>query len=93
MSGFLLAAAGALLLVGLVGLPPVLLAGTVADRVVALQLTGTIGIAILLLLAGALGEPALRAAALILAALAAVTVGVFAARPRHARADRGETRC
>lgn len=51
-----------------------------ADRMLAAQLFGTTGVAILVLLAEALGTPALRDVALVLALLAAMAVVVFVRR-------------
>lgn len=61
-----------LLLSILLGLWRALLGPTHADRLVAVQLSGTAGTAVLLLLAQDQGQPALRDVALILALLAAV---------------------
>lgn len=51
-----------------------------ADRMLAAQLFGTTGVAILVLLADALALPALRDVALVLALLAAMAVVVFVNR-------------
>jgi multicomponent Na+:H+ antiporter subunit F len=51
-----------------------------ADRMLAAQLFGTTGVAILVLLAEALGTPALHDVALVLALLAAMAVVVFVRR-------------
>lgn len=64
--------AAILLLTILAGLWRVLRGPTRADRLVAIQLFGTAGTALLLLLAESQSEPALRDAALVLALLAAV---------------------
>ena len=52
---------------------------TAADRVVAAQLLGTVGVGTVLLLAAGLGNPALVDVALVLALLSATTSIVFAA--------------
>ena len=57
---------------------------TAADRMLAAQLFGTTATAVLLLLAEASEEPALRDVALVLALLAAITVTAFTRRARHA---------
>jgi multicomponent Na+:H+ antiporter subunit F len=59
------------------GLVRVLRGPTAADRMLAAQLFGTTGVAILLLLAEGLGQPALRDVALVFALLAAVAAAVF----------------
>jgi multicomponent Na+:H+ antiporter subunit F len=64
--------AALLLLTILAGLWRVLRGPTRADRLVAVQLLGTAGTALLLLLAEVQAQPALRDAALVLALLAAV---------------------
>lgn len=48
-----------------------------ADRMIAAQLIGTVGVAFLLVLAEVTGAPALRDVALVLAALASVVVLAF----------------
>jgi multicomponent Na+:H+ antiporter subunit F len=53
---------------------------TPADRMLAAQLFGSTGVAILLLLAQGLNRPALRDVALVLALLAAVATVVFVRR-------------
>lgn len=62
------------------GLVRVLRGPTAADRMLATQLLGTNGVAILLLLAEAQAEPALRNAALLLAMLALLVVAAFIQR-------------
>ena len=64
--------AALLLLTVLAGLWRVLRGPSRADRLVAVQLLGTAGTALLLVLAESQGQPALRDAALVLALLAAV---------------------
>lgn len=60
---------------------------TSADRMLAAQLFGTAGVAILLLLSFGLEMPALRDVALVFALLAAMTVVAFVKRAWH-RASR-----
>jgi multicomponent Na+:H+ antiporter subunit F len=62
------------------GLVRVVIGPTPADRMMAAQLLGTSGIAVLLLLALALEVPALLDVALIFALLAAVSVAAFTRR-------------
>jgi len=62
------------------GLIRVVIGPTSADRMMAAQLLGTSGIGALLLLAPALGLPALVDVALIFALLAAVAVAAFTRR-------------
>jgi multicomponent Na+:H+ antiporter subunit F len=69
-----------LLLTMAAGLVRVLIGPTAADRMMAAQLLGTSGIGVLLLLAPALGVPALLDVALIFALLAAVSVAAFTRR-------------
>jgi len=67
------------------GLFRILRGPSAADRMLATQLFGTTSVAILLLLAQAFGNPALRDVALLLALLAAVTTVAFVRRawPNH----------
>lgn len=67
------------------GLWRVLRGPTAADRLLAPQLFGTMGIALLLLLADALATPSLRDVAAVLALLAIVTSAAFALRVWGAR--------
>lgn len=62
------------------GLARILRGPTQADRMMAAQLFGTTGVAILLLLGQGLGEPALRDVALVLALLSGVAVAAFVRR-------------
>jgi len=62
------------------GMVRVLRGPTSADRMMAAQLFGTTGVAILLLLAQGLGEPALRDVALVLALLSGVAVAAYIRR-------------
>jgi multicomponent Na+:H+ antiporter subunit F len=63
-----------------IGLVRVVIGPTPADRMMAAQLLGTAGIGMLLLLAMALGVPALIDVALIFGLLAAVAVAAFTRR-------------
>jgi multicomponent Na+:H+ antiporter subunit F len=80
MNAFLAAAALILLLTLGAGLIRVLLGPTPSDRLMAGQLMGTTGIAILLLLAPVVRVPALVDVALVFALLAAVAVAAFTRR-------------
>jgi multicomponent Na+:H+ antiporter subunit F len=60
---------------------------TPADRMLAAQLFGTTGVAILALLAQATAQPALRDVALVLALLAAIANVIFVRRVWPAMAD------
>jgi multicomponent Na+:H+ antiporter subunit F len=80
MPEFLLAIALLLLLSMSLGLVRVIIGPTPADRMMAAQLLGTSGMAVLLLLAQALDVPALLDVALIFALLAAVSVAAFTRR-------------
>jgi multicomponent Na+:H+ antiporter subunit F len=73
-------AATALLLTLLVGLIRVWRGPRAEDRMLAGQLFGTTGVAILLVLAARNDAPSLRDIALVLAALAIVTVATFVGR-------------
>jgi multicomponent Na+:H+ antiporter subunit F len=77
MAEFHLAVALFLLLTVVAGLVRILLGPTPADRMLAAQLIGTSGIAVLLLLAEAKDQPAARDVALILALLAALATVAF----------------
>ncbi|GMU45406.1 MAG: hypothetical protein AMXMBFR26_01880 [Porticoccaceae bacterium] len=77
MSEFLLAAALFLLVTIVVGMVRVLLGPRNADRMLAAQLFGTTGVAILLLLGEALAMPALTDVALVFALLAVVATLAF----------------
>ena len=83
MSAVYLAMSAFLLLTLAGGLVRVLRGPTAADRMLAAQLLGTTGVAILLLLAEVHAEPALRDAALLLALLALLAVVAFAHRARR----------
>lgn len=62
------------------GIWRVLRGPTVADRMLAVQLFGTAAVSMLLLLAQAFGNPALRDVALVFALLSAVTAVAFVRR-------------
>lgn len=79
--------AGILLLTILAGLWRVVRGPSRADRLLAIQLFGTTGTAVLLVLAEAQGQSALRDAALVLALLAAV---VSAALVQYLRGQNDE---
>jgi multicomponent Na+:H+ antiporter subunit F len=80
MSGFFMAAALFLLLNVAAGLVRIARGPTPADRMLAAQLFGTTGVAVLLVLAEALQQRALRDVALVLALLAAVLAVTFVKR-------------
>jgi multicomponent Na+:H+ antiporter subunit F len=82
MREILFGAAGLVLLTVAVGLFRVLAGPTAADRMMALQLLGTGGIAGLLLVAAA-GMPGALTLALVVAVLAAFVPMVFAAGPEN----------
>ncbi|WP_295881580.1 monovalent cation/H+ antiporter complex subunit F [uncultured Thiohalocapsa sp.] len=88
MSALYLALAVFLLLNLAAGLWRVRHGPTAADRMLAAQLFGTTSAAILLLLAEALGLPALRDVALVLALLAVIAVIAFTASVKTATPDR-----
>ena len=77
MAEFLIAAAGFVLAMVALGLARILRGSTDADRLMAVQLLGTGGIAALLLLAVGTGVPAAVDAALTLALLAAFAAVAF----------------
>ena len=70
MNEFLLGMALFMLVNMLAGLKRIIKGPTMGDRMLSLQLFGTTGVAILLLLAEGVGEPALRDVALVFALLA-----------------------
>jgi multicomponent Na+:H+ antiporter subunit F len=72
--------AGFLLLNLAAGLWRVMRGPTAADRMLAAQLFGTTAVAVLLLLAEGMGQPALRDIALVFALLAAVAAVAFVQR-------------
>lgn len=77
MDDYLAGLAGVLLLSLLVGLVRVFRGPSDADRMVAAQLFGTTGVAVLLLWSIASGSPALLDVALVLAVLAPITAVAF----------------
>jgi multicomponent Na+:H+ antiporter subunit F len=85
-----LAAALVLLLSILLGLLRVLRGPTAADRMLAAQLFGTTGVAVLLLLGRAFEAPAFWDVALVFAVLAAITGIAFARRGAAPGAGPGE---
>lgn len=80
MNGLIVGMALFLLLNVIAGLVRIARGPTPEDRMMAAQLFGTTGVAILLLLAQGLGQPALRDVALVLALLAGVAVAAFVRR-------------
>lgn len=84
MAEALFAAAGLALATVVAGLLRVLRGPTRADRMMAAQLLGTGGIAVLLLLAAATGQAAILDAALVLAVLAAFAAAAFVQAVRRA---------
>lgn len=88
MTVLLNAVAAVLLFLLLLGLLRIWLGPAPADRMLASQLFGTTGVALLLVLAEAQAEPALRDVALVLALLAVLATVAFVTRVlRIARAD------
>jgi multicomponent Na+:H+ antiporter subunit F len=73
-----------------VGLVRILRGPTAADRMLAAQLFGTGGVAILLILAQAMQMPSLVDVALIYALLAAITMVVFVRRQWRVEENSGE---
>lgn len=76
----------ALLLTMLLGLWRVIKGPALLDRLLAVQLFGTTGVAICLVLAQALGQPALRDVALVLAVLAAAAPAALVQRLKNTKA-------
>lgn len=89
MRGFYLLVALLLLFTILLGLVRVVRGPTAADRMLAAQLFGTTGVAVLLLLGRALGVPAYWDVALVFALLAGIT-GIAFVRRHAAAAARAE---
>jgi multicomponent Na+:H+ antiporter subunit F len=71
------------------GLWRILRGPTPADRMLAAQLFGTTAVAVLLLLAEAAGQPAVRDVALVFALLAAVTMVAFVRRSWSGEGENG----
>lgn len=92
MSDFLAVAACFVLTMVALGLVRVLRGPTEADRMMAAQLFGTGGVATLLLLAAATGQPALVDVALLLALLAAFASVAFVRASSSAETDRPGSR-
>ena len=88
MADFLLVAAGFVLATVAVGLVRILRGPGDDDRIMAAQLLGTGGIAVLLLLAAAMNVPAAVDVALILAVLAAFITVAFAKGAARSEVDR-----
>jgi multicomponent Na+:H+ antiporter subunit F len=74
------------------GLVRILLGPTRADRMLAAQLFGTTGVAVVLLLAEALDRPALRDVAFVLVLLAVINTVVFVRYSRQAPGTRHQGR-
>lgn len=91
MSEFFLTIAFALLVTIVIGLGRILRGPTPADRMLTAQLFGTTGVAILLLLAEATTQPALRDVGLVFALLAVVAAAVFVRSAASTHDDREET--
>lgn len=89
MTGLYLGVSAFLLLTVLAGLVRVLLGPTPADRMLAAQLFGTTGVAVLLLLAEVLSAPPLRDVALVLALLSVLAVIAFVLRTWEGPSSRG----
>jgi multicomponent Na+:H+ antiporter subunit F len=96
MSDFLLVNAGFVLAMVALGLLRILLGPTHADRLMAAQLAGTGGVAVLVLLASATATPPIIDLALVLTLLAAFASVAFVRRhlesARSVRRSRDETR-
>lgn len=88
MADFLLAAAGFVLAMAALGLARILRGPGDAERIMAAQLLGTGGVAVLLLLGEATGVPAAADVALILALLAAFVSVAFVKVAARAEGDR-----
>lgn len=82
MADIVVIAASALLLSALAGLLRVWRGPRLADRLLAAQLLGSTGIAVVLLLGRVLSLPSLTDVALVMALLAALTVAAFSTRAR-----------
>lgn len=82
MAEFMLAAAGFVLAMVALGLVRITRGPSVADRIMAAQLLGTGGVAVLLLLSQAIPMPGVEDVALVLAVLAAFISVAFAKAAR-----------
>lgn len=80
-----------LLFTMLLGLWRVVKGPTLLDRLLSVQLFGTTGVAICLVMAQALGQPALRDVALVLAVLAAAVPAALVQRLKNSRAKISDT--
>ncbi|KKO45350.1 portal protein [Arsukibacterium ikkense] len=83
----MMALALALLFTMLLGLWRVIKGPALLDRLLSVQLFGTTGVALCLVLAQALGQPALRDVALVLAVLAAAAPAALVQRLKNQSAD------
>lgn len=92
MTDILLAAAGFILAMVALGLVPIVRGASAADSIMAVQLFGTGGVAILLLLGAATGEEAIVDVALTLALLSAFASVAFVKSFNAAARDTGEER-
>lgn len=90
MTAWLLGFASLLLTIMAVGLVRALRGPTPADRLLAVQLLGTAGIGVLLLLAKALALPALADVALVFSLLTAVAVAALTRRVTPPRSSTSE---
>lgn len=88
MPEILMAAAALLMLTMSLGLLRAFRGPTPSDRMMAVQLMGTSGIGILLLLGAALGIPGLTDTALVFALLAALAIAAFTRRAEEPEASR-----
>lgn len=84
------AAAVVLLITLIAGLCRIWLGPSPADRMLAAQLFGTTGVAIMLVLAQAMQQPALNDVALVLALLAAIAITAFVKQMSRAQAANAE---
>lgn len=83
MNDFLFVISAFLLLNIFVGTIRLVVGPTATDRILVVQLFGTTGVAILILLSAALSEPALINVALVFALLAVVAILAFVKRAGH----------
>lgn len=88
MTNFLVAIAVLILVAALVSIIRVVRGPTLADKLIVLQLVGTAGVAILLVLGKALDDRSLIDTGLVIALLASVTATAFAGRRRARRTAR-----
>ena len=90
MQSFYLGVASFLLLTMVLGLVRVFIGPRQEDRLVAAQLFGTTGVAVLLLLAAAFDAPAVRNTALLFAVLAVLAVVAFVHGSRNDTGHQGQ---